>query len=730
MPSAIGNESITPAATTAAKRAFRPDIQGLRMVAVVAVILDHLFGWPSGGFTGVDIFFVISGFLITGHLHREHQKSGRISFADFYRKRIRRIMPVATLVLAVTVAASFLIYLPSRAIGVVGDSVWAFLFSANWHFALDGTNYWANDGLESPVQHYWSLAVEEQFYVVWPWLLVVILGVGAAWSWNRRTSDRVLLIVMIGATAASFAWALQETATSPTFAYFSTFSRAWELGVGAVLAVAAPSFRRIPDVIRPVLAWVGLLGMTVGLFVISDASAFPAPWAVVPVVSTAAVIIAGTGGDQRFLFPLTNRVAGYLGDISYSLYLWHWPLIVLLAALLPSGPAYFSIVLALTAALAVLSYHFIENPVRRSLWLDHSAEAKAARQEKREQPRPPGTPGVVYTGVGILAVCASLLAAIALTPPADLSGEPDAVPATPADPSDPPADPLAVPPAAEGAPSVVNSEIVAALGATRFPDFSPSIDSLGIDSWVAEASSGGCADVSADNISTCEPQGDSDLVAAVLGDSFAMAWLPGIRDALEPAGYQVHPLTKGQCPAFSASVLQDGGAQFPACDEARSWAIDYINALQPDIVILASSTYLGGRLASGLQGSRAADEIEAATTATIAALAPSAASVVVLGAPPRGIALQECVTRLSTPGDCVSSTTTDWDLSRDAERSAAESTGATYVDTQLWFCDAAGDCPGFAGATPIRADSGHMTSAYSKRLAPLIAEATLTPTGG
>ena len=155
----------TPAKHTPKPR-FRPDIQGLRAVAVLAVVANHLFGFPAGGFIGVDVFFVISGFLITGQLFREHHKQGRISFADFYRRRVRRIFPISTVVIIVTVAASFVIYLTARAQTVAVDGIWALFFAGNWHFAFLGTDYWANTGSISPLQHYWSLAVEEQFYLV------------------------------------------------------------------------------------------------------------------------------------------------------------------------------------------------------------------------------------------------------------------------------------------------------------------------------------------------------------------------------------------------------------------------------------------------------------------------------------------------------------------------------------------------------------------------------------
>ncbi|MCU1437651.1 MAG: acyltransferase, partial [Naasia sp.] len=348
----------------------RHDIQGLRALAVVAVILNHLIGFPVGGFVGVDVFFVISGFVITAMLLREHEKTGRVSFADFYRRRVRRIIPAAALVLVVTTAAAGLLYLPSRAAGIAVDSLWALFFSANWRFAATGTDYWSDDGFLSPVQHYWSLGVEEQYYAAWPVLLVAVFAFAAARRWTARRKQVALAAALAVLVVASFGWAMWETGARPTWAYFSTFSRAWELGIGALIAIAAPLLGRIPGALRPILGWAGLGGIAASLVVVSEGVAFPAPWAALPVLATALVVAAGTGGRQRYLWPLTNPVARYLGDISYSLYLWHFPVIILLAAVLPRDGVYYALVPIVVLILAAGSYAFVEDPLRRSRWLD------------------------------------------------------------------------------------------------------------------------------------------------------------------------------------------------------------------------------------------------------------------------------------------------------------------------------------------------------------------------
>ena len=214
----------------------RTDIDGLRGLAVLAVFAGHL-GLPlaPGGFVGVDVFFVISGFLITSLLVREASRTGRISLLGFYARRARRILPAAAVVAVATVVASVLFLPLVRAVEVITDSVWAAAFAANIRFATVGTDYFAKGEPASPLQHYWSLAVEEQFYLVWPLLLV-----GAAWLAAARggTLGRRTPLLLIGVlSTASLAWSVYATYESPTTAYFSTLTRAWELGVGAALAV-------------------------------------------------------------------------------------------------------------------------------------------------------------------------------------------------------------------------------------------------------------------------------------------------------------------------------------------------------------------------------------------------------------------------------------------------------------------------------------------------------------
>ncbi|TFV85530.1 acyltransferase [Microbacterium sp. dk485] len=351
------------------------------------VIATHVVGEPSGGFVGVDVFFVVSGFLITGLLLREVADTGRISLQDFFARRIRRLMPAAILVLLAVSVAAFLVFNRARADATWVDAVAAALFVSNWRFAADGTDYFSEAAV-SPLQHFWSLSVEEQFYLVWPVLLLIVVLVVPRGGRRGRAGRAAVggAVVLVG--AASWAWAVAQTAAEPTVAYFSTATRAWELAVGALLAVASPALARIPAVLGGLLQWVGLAGVVWSCVVIDPASAFPAPWAVLPVTATALVVAGGVAGDprHRHLFPLTNPVGVWLGDLSYALYLWHFPVLVFAGVLLPAGDWTTAIVLAATAVLAVSTYYGVEQPLHRSPLLRRRAAALAAEGDPAHEP--------------------------------------------------------------------------------------------------------------------------------------------------------------------------------------------------------------------------------------------------------------------------------------------------------------------------------------------------------
>ena len=334
------------------------------MVAVLAVLAHHLTGWPRGGFVGIDIFFVIVGFFVTENLLRTAADAGSLSLGNFYADRLRRIVPIATVVLVVTVAASMAVLPPDAGYAAGIDALFAFFFIANWHFAAGGADPVTATDTASPLLHFWPLAVEEQFLVVWPLLILAltVLAVRLAWShtrWLAYTAATLSVVVV-----ASLGWAVYESATSPSWSHLGTASRVWEFGAGALLATAVGPLARMPDPLRPILSWLGLSLIGAAMVLIDGSSGFPAPWAVVPVAGAALVIAAGVGREPDLQGFLRNRASTYLGDISYSLYLVHWPVIVLLAAVMHTNVYYYVSALTLTFGLAVALHHFVENPLR------------------------------------------------------------------------------------------------------------------------------------------------------------------------------------------------------------------------------------------------------------------------------------------------------------------------------------------------------------------------------
>ncbi len=306
---------------------FRPDIEGLRAVSVLLVLVYHAgVARVKGGFVGVDVFFVISGFLITGLLVRELESTGRISLLGFYARRAKRLLPATALVLVATAAATWA-FLPLTDRATFATDIFsAAFYVVNWRLADRSVDYLAEDVGPSPVQHFWSLAVEEQFYIVWPLLLAL-----AAWIFGRRGGvGRTRLAFALAFVAVpSFVWSLRLTSRDSATAFFVTTTRLWELAVGAAVAIGE---RRWSALSRPVavgLGWAGLVAIACSAFLFREGARWPGFGALLPTLGAAAVIVAGhvptTAGAARFL-SLSPMV--WIGGLSYSLYLWHWPLLV------------------------------------------------------------------------------------------------------------------------------------------------------------------------------------------------------------------------------------------------------------------------------------------------------------------------------------------------------------------------------------------------------------------
>ena len=342
----------------------RRDIEGLRAIAVLAVLLYHLrVPGLGGGFAGVDVFFVISGFLITGLLLREVERTGRVSLREFYARRARRLLPAALVVIALTFAASWVVLSPTTRPDLVADVLGSTLYVVNWVLAARSVDYLAEGAGVSPLQHYWSLAVEEQFYLVWP--LLVLLGLTLA-ARSRYAPRRVLLALLATLTVASLVWSVVATAQSPATAYFVTPTRLWQLGAGALLAFAVPALRRWPAGAAQVMALLGLALVVTTVLAVDSSTPWPGSAALLPVLGSAMVVAAGSTGHPT----LVSRVLGLppmvlLGGLSYSIYLIHWPLLVLVEEQRGAlGPVGLTLVGVGTIGLAALMRVLVEDPVR------------------------------------------------------------------------------------------------------------------------------------------------------------------------------------------------------------------------------------------------------------------------------------------------------------------------------------------------------------------------------
>ncbi|MEV0952718.1 acyltransferase family protein [Promicromonospora sp. NPDC050249] len=662
---------------------FRADVQGLRAVAVLAVVADHVIGWPRGGFVGVDVFFVFSGFLITGLLLREYERTGTISFSAFYVRRAKRILPAAVLVLLVTVCASAALLGTERFRSVVSDALFSFLFVGNWHFAREGVDYFQESLPPSPLQHYWSLGVEEQFYLVWPWLLLGLLVVGARHpGWRRGHARAVAGVAVAVLCLLSLAWGLAETTAQPTWAYFTTSSRAWELGAGALVAVLSTRLSISSGRVRSALAWLGLAGIAAAILVTPEGEGFPVPWALLPVLSTALVIAAGVGGPVA-LWPLTHRVGQYVGEISYSLYLWHFPVAVLLLAFVPQGSAvYLVLALGLTFVLSAASYRWLEAPARRAAWF------RRCGPRARLAPRAGWYRYATACVVVVLLGAGGNAAARAAAPPR--LAMPDVVLAgsTAADPSD-----------CVGAAALdPRHDCALNTGTAVAPDpAGASYDTGGAF---------GCYSYQGEPMKTCTFGSDRPTATrvAVVGDSHAAQLVPMLRPQLDAAGWRVDTYVGNGC----------------------RWRLVERDPLCPGLPKIQEALERGGYDVVVTTSSRAHGEV--AREDYVAAMAPVARGgtrvVVLEDNPDASAGSTRCVAAVTFAvedgcGTPAGSALAAPDLLAAAARDVP---GAHVVDLTDLYC-AAGECPSVIGNVVVYRDTGgHITGTWARTLGPYAVE--------
>ena len=500
------------------------EIQALRAIAVVLVVLYHGgITWFSGGYIGVDVFFVISGYLITGLLVREHTSSGTINFLKFYARRIRRLFPAAAVVVAAVCVAGWYLYSPLEFKQLTSTAITTSIYISNvWFFQL-ATDYLAVETHTNPLLHTWSLSVEEQFYLFWPLLIISLTKLS-------RSSDatRQLVIGLAILALVSLALCVLQTKSNQPLAFFGTHARAWEFGIGGMLALAHTKGVTIRYVNRNLTYLAGLLLIFVPSIVFNDTTVFPGFYAFWPVLGTALVIHScGGGGESNFNGWMKLKPVQYVGDISYSLYLWHWPVTIFAYPLVEKiGLIWTPSYLVISLALAALSYHFVENPVRFSSLLT----SKPANS--------------YYFGLGVsgLILCSIMIGRLATV--SELEDKSQV--------------------------SYRNARIDIPI------IYDDGCHLNQIDTSISEHCIYG--------------RSDSNRSIVLFGDSHAANWFPALEKLASDQGYSLYSITKSSCPSlFFEPFNQLLKRQYTECSIWRENALEFIADIRPDLVIFGNS---------------------------------------------------------------------------------------------------------------------------------------------
>jgi peptidoglycan/LPS O-acetylase OafA/YrhL len=672
-----------------AGRRFRPDIEGLRAVAIVAVLLCHA-GVPflAGGYVGVDVFFVISGFLITRLLVGELDRTGTISLRGFYARRAKRLLPLTAVLLATVGVLSMILLSPLRNTEVAGDIISSALYVANWHFAAQSIDYFAQ-GLEpSPVLHLWSLAIEEQFYLVWPGLMLL-----TTWFWRRRGHSvrPVLWVTLAAILAASLVYGVVLTNEKPAFAYFSTFARAWELGLGAALALLVTV--RLPRLGAAALGWAGVAAIVYASFAFTSETTFPGTAALVPTLGAAALILSGSalaakaGGVTGVRVGAGNFLAlppvRYVGRISYSWYLWHWPFLIFAAAIW--GPR-----LSVAAGLAAVAASWVPTQITHTLIEDPVRRAPTLRRLPNRAIALGLACTLVAVGVGI-----GLRDSQPTVRTAKLSEVPGA----------------------------------AALSEQPFPQetavaLRPNPLKAGADR--SRAYYEGClVGIDGTNSNKClygDSEGRRTLI--LFGDSHAMQYFPTVDELAELNHWRLIVLTKAECPPEELKVRSMiENREYSQCDEWRQDALERIEKGGKSVTVVMSgdTEYIPyGPDGEELTGDAAAEAMEAGYLRTLRRIQAAGPRTVVIRDNPTSVEdVPSCVSEdIQHLGRCAFPRHREWDREYDVR--AAERASKTHLVSFI-----ADICPGelcraVIGNALTYRDKDHLTATFARTLEPML----------
>lgn len=517
---------------------YRSDIEGLRAVAILLVVAAHAdIPWLAGGFVGVDVFFVLSGYLITGLLMQEIHTTADLRFAAFYARRLRRLMPALLFMLLCVSLMGWLLLIPMAQIDQAKAAGGAALWMSNFYFALSNLNYFSPDAKTNLFLHTWSLGVEEQFYLVWPLLMVLVAGV---WKGARRAPqlDRLkpaMSVLFVLSLSLCLWWSWQ----SPHLAFYMMPSRAWQFALGALVFIYFGTHRTRQSekykwwpgngFLIGVAGWTGLALIVLAALVLNDNTTYPGGWALLPSLGAAMVIVAGTKSSNLGVGRLLSaRYMQGIGQISYSWYLWHWPVLLLGAAVIDmhSGLHRLGLVI-LSFLIAVFSYRYVEMPVRRMKHL--IARPRIA----------------VTAGVSIM-----MLAGL-LTIRWDDS----------------------------------SIELMKSPGQVRYLQAewdAPIIYNMGCDDWYLSS-----------QVKICAFGADTAPHTVVLmGDSVGVQWFPAVREVFNKPDWRLLLITKSSCPMVDEPLFYPRiGRIYSVCTQWRARALRELAAMKPDILIFGS-TYI------------------------------------------------------------------------------------------------------------------------------------------
>ncbi len=668
----------------ASERSFRPDIEGLRAVAILLVLGYHAdLLWLSGGFVGVDVFFVISGFLITRLLFESQRKHGRVQLVEFYVRRMKRLLPAATVVTLSVLVAARMWSGPLDKENVSDDAIFSALYVMNLHLASEGTDYLKSDDAASPLTHYWSLSIEEQFYLGLPLLVLALVLVNRAF---RRVALMGALSLVV---VVSLLRSITMTPDNGVDAYYSLSTRAWEFGIGGLIALFAPAVLQIPRLLAIAGSWIGMGMIALSGFAYDDRTAFPGSAALLPVIGAGLVIAGGArehGAGAEGL--LGTGPAQWIGKLSYSLYLWHWPVLVFMPLAIDKemNTAWTLVAVAISVALSLVTYHLIEHPIRevtmrKPIWL--------------------------APGLGLSAATALAAVVFAATLPA-LNGT--GVPAE------------AAPVAATGGKSkatTVSAALEAGLGTTAVPsNLTPRLEDAEKDNDYAN----GCH---LDFLTVSQPAcafGEGDAPAArtmvLFGDSHAAQWFAPLKDLAEARSWKLLQRTKSGCPAAQLAPHSESLRRtYTECSDWRKQRVEEIVKLAPALIVVGQADQVPGVSAKD-------DQYAEATVDTLRALRASGALIVMLGDNP--IAPQDpvaCVAEhLKDVQPCTYTRAVGYKASPERQPvmvRTLRNAGFDVVPTTDWICGAE-RCPSIVGNMLVYRDTNHITKTFSKWLAPML----------